>query len=144
MHIGVLHSRQKSWSVVSSCHPEIAVLAAHVATIMSDFHHSAHEYSVDPSSISTASSFHHHNQDISVNGFPSNAGHWFPPIGHVSMEESKAAPRRRRQSGNDQIKHRRTRNGCYTCRSRRVKVSPARFCCDQLPLALISDIRPVR
>lgn len=32
-------------------------------------------------------------------------------------------PRRRRTADGDVIKHRRTRNGCYTCRGRRIKVS---------------------
>ena len=30
--------------------------------------------------------------------------------------------RRKSQAGSEHIKHRRTRSGCYTCRSRRVKV----------------------
>ena len=51
-----------------------------------------------------------------------NAGRWHNSAEIQPMEESKPAPRRRRPSGNDHVKHRRTRNGCYTCRGRRVKV----------------------
>jgi hypothetical protein len=42
------------------------------------------------------------------------------------MFNAPKAQRSRRKSapGLDHIKHRRTRSGCYTCRSRRVKVSP--------------------
>ncbi len=52
-----------------------------------------------------------------------DAGRWHHSTENQSMEESKPAPRRRRPSGNDHVKHRRTRNGCYTCRGRRVKVT---------------------
>ena len=34
-----------------------------------------------------------------------------------------ARVRRRPAAGSDHVKHRRTRSGCYTCRSRRVKVN---------------------
>jgi len=42
------------------------------------------------------------------------------------MFNAPKAQRSRRKSapGLDHIKHRRTRSGCYTCRSRRVKVTP--------------------
>lgn len=42
------------------------------------------------------------------------------------MFNAPKAQRSRRKSapGLDHIKHRRTRSGCYTCRSRRVKVCP--------------------
>ena len=52
----------------------------------------------------------------------SNAGRWHDSTDIQSMEEPKPTPRRRRPAGNEHVKHRRTRNGCYTCRSRRVKV----------------------
>lgn len=44
-------------------------------------------------------------------------------------EDSKAVlpgqtqPRMRRKIGNSDVKHKRTRSGCFTCRNRRVKVS---------------------
>lgn len=36
--------------------------------------------------------------------------------------QAKAPRRRKSTPGVDHVKHRRTRSGCYTCRSRRVKV----------------------
>lgn len=42
---------------------------------------------------------------------------------HTSAPQAPTQTRRRRQThGADHIKHRRTRSGCFTCRSRRVKV----------------------
>lgn len=41
-------------------------------------------------------------------------------------------PRRRKEPGPDHIKHRRTRSGCYTCRSRRVKCDEARPICKRM------------
>ncbi len=43
----------------------------------------------------------------------------------IMFNASKAQRSRRKSApGLDHIKHRRTRSGCYTCRSRRVKVIP--------------------
>ena len=53
---------------------------------------------------------------------PANASNWINTTGQTPVEEPTPTPRRRRPSGAGHIKHRRTRNGCYTCRSRRVKV----------------------
>ncbi|PHH52983.1 Adhesion and hyphal regulator 1 [Ceratocystis fimbriata CBS 114723] len=38
---------------------------------------------------------------------------------------------RRRSSGTDHVKHRRTRSGCYTCRTRRVKCDEGRPICER-------------
>ncbi|KAK7509608.1 uncharacterized protein IWZ02DRAFT_495080 [Phyllosticta citriasiana] len=38
---------------------------------------------------------------------------------------------RRRASGNEQVKHRRTRSGCYTCRNRRVKCDETHPICER-------------
>lgn len=57
---------------------------------------------------------------------------------HAFMEHYEEAPgsaqgpnarsRRRSAPGEGQVKHRRTRSGCYTCRQRRVKVRPSLPC----------------
>ena len=49
----------------------------------------------------------------------------FPdPLMYSASPSSKASQKRRKSApGLDHIKHRRTRSGCYTCRSRRVKAS---------------------
>ncbi len=49
---------------------------------------------------------------------------YFPGFPDPVMFNAAKAQRNRRKSasGPDHIKHRRTRSGCYTCRSRRVKV----------------------
>lgn len=62
--------------------------------------------------------------------YPSNMGNMGYFAGYPEptiINAPKASKSRRRsaasQGGNlDQVKHRRTRSGCYTCRSRRVKV----------------------
>ena len=53
-----------------------------------------------------------------------NLARWFEQDGGGLVQEPKGAPRIRRRvaSSGDLVKHRRTRSGCYTCRSRRVKV----------------------
>jgi hypothetical protein len=42
------------------------------------------------------------------------------PMDHAQNSNARV---RRRSGPGDQVKHRRTRSGCYTCRQRRVKVS---------------------
>lgn len=59
--------------------------------------------------------------------YPSNMGYFAGYTEPAIINAPKASKSRRRSaasmSGNlDQVKHRRTRSGCYTCRSRRVKV----------------------
>ena len=56
-----------------------------------------------------------------------NLARWFDHDSDNSAAGPKAAARVRRRlpPGSDQVKHRRTRSGCYTCRSRRVKVRSA-------------------
>ncbi|KAL6881072.1 hypothetical protein J3F83DRAFT_30955 [Trichoderma novae-zelandiae] len=69
--------------------------------------------------------------------YPSNLG-YFAGYGEPTIiNVPKASKSRRRsaasQGGNaDQVKHRRTRSGCYTCRSRRVKCDETRPICDHL------------
>ncbi|KAH8680892.1 hypothetical protein BX600DRAFT_6270 [Xylariales sp. PMI_506] len=48
-----------------------------------------------------------------------------PPKPQSSRNRRKSAP------GGDHVKHRRTRSGCYTCRSRRVKCDEARPVCER-------------
>lgn len=48
------------------------------------------------------------------------------PEGGSSQTSSKAPRRRRSAAGSEPVKHRRTRSGCFTCRTRRVKVCCAR------------------
>lgn len=57
-----------------------------------------------------------------------NIVRWFEQGGgeNPNSEDKTPSPpksRRKLTSGSDQVKHRRTRSGCYTCRARRVKVS---------------------
>ena len=53
-----------------------------------------------------------------------NLNRWFDLDSDTSVPNLKGTVRVRRRPppGSDQVKHRRTRSGCYTCRSRRVKV----------------------
>lgn len=45
----------------------------------------------------------------------------------IEMITPKTARNRRKGATGDQVKHRRTRSGCFTCRGRRVKVCNAPF-----------------
>jgi hypothetical protein len=60
--------------------------------------------------------------------YPSNLGYFAAYAEPTIINAPKASKSRRRSAANqggansDQVKHRRTRSGCYTCRSRRVKV----------------------
>lgn len=92
---------------------------------MSDFHLSNLQQNHDTSPIAPEPSLPTYNDAGLCEVTLPNAGHWFDATRKDLMEELKPTPRRRRPSGNDHVKHRRTRNGCYTCRSRRVKVDPA-------------------
>ncbi|KAI9878327.1 MAG: hypothetical protein M1830_001226 [Pleopsidium flavum] len=60
-------------------------------------------------------------------------GHWFDQDGNSSMLGSKGAAkvRRRPPPGSDHVKHRRTRSGCYTCRTRRVKCDETNPICER-------------
>lgn len=75
-------------------------------------------------------------------------GHWFDPDGNSSMLGSKGAVRVRRRPppGSDHVKHRRTRSGCYTCRTRRVKVRwfLGQYLLSRIHLTLASAMRQVR
>ncbi|KAK1465888.1 hypothetical protein CMEL01_11880 [Colletotrichum melonis] len=54
----------------------------------------------------------------------------FPdPVGLTTPKSSRN--RRKSASGLDHVKHRRTRSGCYMCRSRRVKCDESRPVCDR-------------
>ncbi|KAI1327153.1 hypothetical protein F5Y16DRAFT_205060 [Xylariaceae sp. FL0255] len=59
-------------------------------------------------------------------GFP-EASSFQPPKPPPSSSRS----RKKSVQGPDHVKHRRTRSGCYTCRSRRVKCDEARPICDR-------------
>ena len=54
------------------------------------------------------------------NHSPMNAFFVMPDGSH--SQNIKPARRRRSAGGSDTVKHRRTRSGCFTCRTRRVKV----------------------
>lgn len=91
---------------------------------MSHFHYSSLQHTRDDTKNIVAEPSSQPQSDVRLFGAPlSNAGHWTKPAGHEFMEVPKPARPRRRPSRNDLVKHRRTRNGCYTCRSRRVKVN---------------------
>ena len=61
--------------------------------------------------------------DLSFTQYSSpSAAHMNDAAGLHSKEEPEVVSKKRRPPGNDHVKHRRTRNGCYTCRGRRVKV----------------------
>lgn len=80
------------------------------------------------------------------NSLPSNIPWLFGPPAHLEgvafwyrPDQSEPMPRRSHlvknrpigTPGTDLVKHRRTRNGCFTCRSRRVKCDEARPICDR-------------
>jgi len=72
----------------------------------------------------------YHQPNISVEAqalSSANLARWFDLDSDNSAPGPKGAARVRRRAppDSDHIKHRRTRSGCYTCRSRRVKVRPA-------------------
>lgn len=48
---------------------------------------------------------------------------------------------RRRPGPGDQVKHRRTRSGCYTCRQRRVKVSLIKPCSEDMSVLTPFTVR---
>jgi len=52
--------------------------------------------------------------------------------------------RRKSTQGSEHVKHRRTRSGCYTCRSRRVKVIDSRRSLIHPKLMIYSVMRPVQ
>lgn len=67
--------------------------------------------------------------------YPSNIEYFAAYAEPAVVNAPKAGKSRRRSTANqgggnlDQVKHRRTRSGCYTCRSRRVKVGQiAKLC----------------
>ncbi|KAL2175678.1 uncharacterized protein P884DRAFT_205552 [Thermothelomyces heterothallicus CBS 202.75] len=70
---------------------------------------------------------------------PAPAPHPYQSLGYFTgfpepvMFSAPKMQRSRRKSapGSDHIKHRRTRSGCYTCRSRRVKCDEARPICER-------------
>lgn len=52
-----------------------------------------------------------------------NIARWFEQDPDVGASAPKAPVKvKRRAANSDHVKHRRTRSGCFTCRSRRVKV----------------------
>ncbi|KAH6607479.1 hypothetical protein Trco_003792 [Trichoderma cornu-damae] len=68
--------------------------------------------------------------------YPSNLGYFAGYAEPAIINVPKASKSRRRSAaslggGLDQVKHRRTRSGCYTCRSRRVKCDETRPICDR-------------
>ncbi|KAM0261653.1 hypothetical protein ACHAQJ_002104 [Trichoderma viride] len=69
--------------------------------------------------------------------YPSNLGYFAAYAEPTIINAPKAGKSRRRSAANqgggnsDQVKHRRTRSGCYTCRSRRVKCDETRPICDR-------------
>lgn len=75
---------------------------------------------------------HHHpamSADASPMSNPYQSLGYFTGFPEPIMFNAPKAQRSRRKSapGLDHIKHRRTRSGCYTCRSRRVKVTRTLF-----------------
>lgn len=58
---------------------------------------------------------------------------WYRPDQSESMPRRQHILKNRPSStaGTDSVKHRRTRNGCFTCRNRRVKCDEARPVCDR-------------
>lgn len=57
-------------------------------------------------------------------GYADAVAFWYRPDPSASMFESESAAQIRpgAAGAGEHVKHRRTRSGCYTCRSRRVKV----------------------
>ena len=61
----------------------------------------------------------------------SNSAFWYRPDTSLPVVERQEAvqPAHGSMPGVEAVKHRRTRSGCFTCRSRRVKVSNLVDCC---------------
>jgi len=81
------------------------------------------------STVFRRANIHPHTGVLAINEIPFFTGLRFNPESlPSSMGEKGARPRRRRTAEGDHVKHRRTRSGCYICRSRRIKVgaSPSR------------------
>ncbi|PSS05298.1 hypothetical protein BD289DRAFT_457598 [Coniella lustricola] len=70
---------------------------------------------------------------------PLTMGSSHSPVGYAGYSEQtidyhppkNSRHRRKSAPGSDHVKHRRTRSGCFTCRSRRVKCDEARPTCDR-------------
>ena len=93
---------------------------ASFATVMRHFYPSSNQET--SSAMTNRLDLSSPSNDISTYVPSANAEPGHSSAGTKLMDESNTAQRRRRPSVNDHIKHRRTRNGCYTCRGRRVKV----------------------
>jgi len=55
----------------------------------------------------------------------------FPESAHYPTKPAKGR-RKPAPPGTDHVKHRRTRSGCYTCRTRRVKCDETRTICERM------------
>jgi hypothetical protein len=56
----------------------------------------------------------------------------FPESAHYPPKVQKGGRRKPALTGPGHVKHRRTRSGCYTCRSRRVKCDEAHPICERM------------
>lgn len=68
--------------------------------------------------ISTTNGLHYNNASLG----PHMSSFFLPEGGNMTTDSKPARVRRKSAPGTDPIKHRRTRSGCFTCRTRRVKV----------------------
>ncbi|KAL7276103.1 hypothetical protein RUND412_000921 [Rhizina undulata] len=107
------------------------------------YHRSSHSApDVTRLTTSSASSVHHHHPTVHSNSNTTNNNARFDqtplttffvvPEGAGSMTSSKPSRARRKSApGTDPVKHRRTRSGCFTCRTRRVKCDETHPICER-------------
>lgn len=96
--------------------PPGAPLRSHV--VMSSFYHPSFPHSQDVADFANLST-----DSLLPESVSQDHGAQVPVLDTEYVEEEQPqTSRQRRTSRPDHVKHRRTRNGCYTCRSRRVKV----------------------
>ncbi|RPA87502.1 hypothetical protein BJ508DRAFT_320515 [Ascobolus immersus RN42] len=60
-----------------------------------------------------------------------NMTQYFSPASDSGMSSKGSRARRKSSSGSEQVKHRRTRSGCFTCRTRRVKCDETHPICER-------------
>ncbi|RAH40541.1 Zn(II)2Cys6 transcription factor [Aspergillus brunneoviolaceus CBS 621.78] len=98
-----------------------------------------------PGSVSFAEAQSHHQHNplaaysiMGTNHYPESVAYWHnpaaqpqPPLPAASYPSAPPKPQSLMQPTSDPKKHKRTRSGCFTCRSRRIKCDETRPVCDR-------------
>lgn len=90
-----------------------------------------------PSGISSENTFHPGVHGLfaqypDVHLHSNHADQYDDVPGHLASAQNQNARARRRSAPGEQVKHRRTRSGCFTCRQRRVKVTAPSLLCEHV------------